>query len=114
MVYESLSGNTFPTTPATYPVRRYRGPRYVVTSLGSSDGVGGTRWLTYDYAEARLDLEGRGFLGFDNIEVRDAARGLTLYSHLRQDFPAATSRGWPRELCRQNVPQLAGKNQRRL
>ncbi|RPW80553.1 hypothetical protein, partial [Pseudomonas aeruginosa] len=35
----------------------------------------------------RLDLLGRGFLGFRQMEVRDLARGRTQVKVLRQDFP---------------------------
>ena len=41
VVYKPLSGDTFLSTPDSYPNRRYSGPRQVVTTLGFSDGVGG-------------------------------------------------------------------------
>ncbi|WP_400565519.1 FG-GAP-like repeat-containing protein [Pseudomonas aeruginosa] len=62
-------------------------PRPVVSRLRVADGIGGTRDYQYLYQGARLDLLGRGFLGFRQMEVRDLARGRTQVKVLRQDFP---------------------------
>lgn len=62
-------------------------PRPVVSRLRVADGIGGTRDYQYLYQGARLDLLGRGFLGFRQMEVRDLARGRTQVRMLRQDFP---------------------------
>ncbi|SEL19694.1 RHS repeat-associated core domain-containing protein [Atopomonas hussainii] len=72
---------------AVYPDVAYRAPKPVVKQLLSSDGVGGTRTQSYRYQGAKLNRQGRGFLGFASIEVQDQARESRVVRQLRQDFP---------------------------
>jgi RHS repeat-associated protein len=44
----------------------------VVKSMALSDGVGGTYTQSYEYAGAKRNLSGRGFLGFASREVTDS------------------------------------------
>lgn len=72
---------------STFPQVSLNIPRPVVSRLRVADGIGGTRDYQYLYHGARLDLLGRGFLGFRQMEVRDLTRGRTQVRVLRQDFP---------------------------
>jgi hypothetical protein len=74
-------------TSATYPTIDVAGPFYVVSRVDVSNGVGGTYSSTYSYAGARVDLSGRGFLGFAQMAVNDLQTGITDTTTYRQDFP---------------------------
>jgi hypothetical protein len=60
---------------------------YVVSRVDTSNGVGGTYSSTYAYSGARLDLSGRGFLGFGQMTVKDLQTGIADTTSYRQDFP---------------------------
>ncbi len=73
---------------ATYPTQEYLGPLYVVSNVASSNGIGGTFNLQNHYYEgARLNLQGRGFLGFLNRTWTDSRDGTKQRRTFRQDFP---------------------------
>lgn len=56
---------------AVYPLVDFIGAMYVVKSISSNDGVGGSRTVSYFYENAKLDLSGRGFRGFEKITTSD-------------------------------------------
>jgi YD repeat-containing protein len=60
---------------ALYPMRPPRSGNsldpYLVCTATSSNGIGGTYQLSYDYFNGGYDMKGRGFLGFSKREVRD-------------------------------------------
>ena len=60
-----------------YPNSYARLPLQVVASTSSSDGVGGTRTLSYKYEDLRINLKGRGLLGFDLESTTDSKTGKT-------------------------------------
>jgi hypothetical protein len=49
---------------ATYPVQDVQFPFYLVSRLDKQNGIGGTYSSTYKYAGLKLDVSGRGLLGF--------------------------------------------------
>lgn len=57
-----------------YPRISYVGAMPLVSSLGESDGNGGTRWTYFAYSDAQMDLSGRGFLGFRSMVTRRSAK----------------------------------------
>jgi RHS repeat-associated protein len=59
---------------AAYPELDFQGPLYSVASFSSSDGSvhGGMATYSYRYSNARIDLSGRGFRGFERTDVTDA------------------------------------------
>ncbi len=59
----------------TGATRDMSGSMYVVKQLQSNDGVGGTYALTYAYANALRNVQGRGFLGFGTRKVTDSRTG---------------------------------------
>jgi RHS repeat-associated protein len=63
---------------ATYPYATYIGPLYVVDKATFSDAshAGETWYQQFWYAEAWLNLQGRGFAGFSNKQTYDSRSGL--------------------------------------
>jgi RHS repeat-associated protein len=72
---------------ATYPLQDSIGAQYVVSSTADSDGVGGSYIKNYSYAGGKLDLSGRGFLGFSQVTVADPKLHTTETTNYRMDFP---------------------------
>ncbi|HEY0726102.1 MAG TPA: toxin TcdB middle/N-terminal domain-containing protein, partial [Pyrinomonadaceae bacterium] len=73
---------------AVYPTQDYVGPMYVVSNLAQSNGIGGTFNLqSLYYQGARLNLQGRGFLGFEYRSWIDSRDGTAQRRSFRQDFP---------------------------
>jgi YD repeat-containing protein len=61
--------------------------QYVVSKVASSDGIGGVYESDYAYAGGKTDLSGRGFLGFNQVTVRDPKLHTTQTTTYRMDFP---------------------------
>nr|WP_297385336.1 FG-GAP-like repeat-containing protein [uncultured Roseateles sp.] len=72
---------------AVYPQRNQTSGIAVVKRMQTSNGVGG--WLTtdYRYEGARLDLQGRGSLGFSGFAAIDRTTNVTTTITLDQQFP---------------------------
>ncbi|MBP9592354.1 MAG: VCBS repeat-containing protein, partial [Steroidobacteraceae bacterium] len=88
--YASLSNYVYYTreSTATYPTQEYQGPLYVVANVNASNGIGGTFNLqSFYYQGARIDLQGRGFLGFAYRSWIDSRDGTAARRSYRQDFP---------------------------
>jgi len=74
-VYDS-AGN------ATYPIRDYTAPLWVVSDLETRIGGMDQLHFLYKYHGAKIDLTGRGFLGFTRVTMIDGntgARTITSY-----------------------------------
>ncbi|HXS88161.1 MAG TPA: FG-GAP-like repeat-containing protein [Steroidobacteraceae bacterium] len=75
-------------TGAVFPMQEYTGPLYVITNVAATDGTGGTYNLqSFYYSYARIDLQGRGFLGFGYRSWIDSRDGTAQRRSYRQDFP---------------------------
>jgi len=74
-------------TGATYPAQDVQNATYVVSETAADDGVGGQYRIAYRYEAARIDLHGRGFLGFAALEQTDLQTGIVTRTQYRQDFP---------------------------
>lgn len=61
--------------------------RYVVREHVIDDGRGNLGHYTYTYEDARIDLDGRGWLGFAAVERADAEIGTTVRHEYLQAFP---------------------------
>jgi RHS repeat-associated protein len=70
---------------AVYPTIEYQGPKYVVSSYTSTDGAGGTYSMTYSYQQARMHLQGRGYLGFNKRTTTDSRNGVRVEETYLQD-----------------------------
>ena len=72
---------------AQFPVIDFQGPMYVVSKLAKDDGFDGEYITDYTYAGARIDVHGRGFLGFRVFESFDRQTNILAIEQVAQDFP---------------------------
>jgi hypothetical protein len=76
---------------ASYPVVDFMGPLSVVTRVDApamtAASPGAVYTTTYNYAGAKVDLSGRGFLGFRQITATDLQTNIVQTTSYRQDFP---------------------------
>jgi RHS repeat-associated protein len=70
----------------SYPEKELRGT-YLVKSVTSDNGVGGTRKATYQYGGAKVNQIGRGYLGFAWTEETDESTGTKVRTEYNQSFP---------------------------
>lgn len=61
-------------TGTAFPMLDLVAPLYVVSRVDSTNGVGGVHSATYHYSGGRLDIHGRGFLGFAQNSATDLRR----------------------------------------
>lgn len=71
----------------SYPCVDVVAPVALVSSVQTDDGVGGYRTSAYRYGGAKLDLHGRGWLGFRWMEVTDQTSGVRELTHYHQKWP---------------------------
>lgn len=71
----------------SFPIVNYIGPMYVATKVSKDNGKGGQYITDYTYANARMHLHGRGFLGFEIYESYDRATQMSTVENLSQAFP---------------------------
>jgi hypothetical protein len=74
-------------TNASYPVQDINSPIYVVSRVDAPNGLGGTYAATYTYGGGKLDLTGRGFLGFRWMIATDLQTGIKQETDYRLDYP---------------------------
>ncbi|WP_282611333.1 toxin TcdB middle/N-terminal domain-containing protein, partial [Pelagibius sp. Alg239-R121] len=86
-VYTKGSGATFPEFDIIAPM-------YVVSSVSQDDGqtappggVEGDAVINYTYAGAKVDAQGRGFLGFKTVTARDAQTNILTTTEYKQNYP---------------------------
>lgn len=95
-----------PGAPVSYPVREIRSSQPVVSDvwhdMGGTGGNADRAHFTYQYSGNRMDLAGRGSLGFHSFITLDAQTDLLKYQFLAQSFPMTglaqreqTYRYWP-------------------
>jgi hypothetical protein len=89
VTYQSIAKGGVYTkdTTSTYPLQDLQAPIYVVSRVDTSNGIGGTYSSTYAYAGAKLDLSGRGFLGFRQISTTDLQTNIVQTTTYGQSFP---------------------------
>lgn len=87
--YQPLTNSTVYTksSGSVYPLLDIQAPLYVVSSMTASNGLGGTRQMSYGYSGARADLSGRGFLGFYLTTSLDVSTNTKTYNYFHQTFP---------------------------
>lgn len=76
-------------TGSVYPVMDIKVPIYVVSSVKSSDGIGGLTNTDYSYYYARAHQKGGGFLGFEYVRSCDTMVVPNVCNQTRytQDYP---------------------------
>ena len=72
---------------ATYPTVDVQVPSYAVSSLQAPNGIGGTATTNYAYGGLKLDLTGRGSLGFRWVSTTNAQTSLNTTATYLQSFP---------------------------
>jgi RHS repeat-associated protein len=72
---------------AVFPDTDFQGPMYVVNQFSASDGTGGTYTNDFAYWGARLNMQGRGFEGFDAVRQHDSRSGIWVLSYYSRQFP---------------------------
>ena len=91
--YVSIIQNNYTqnkSSVATYPDAYYIGPTYVVgvaTYSDPSSASGATYTQSFYYYDAWINLQGRGFEGFNSYRFVDSRNGLYYYSFYEQKFP---------------------------
>jgi RHS repeat-associated protein len=88
-LYQPLTNTSVYTkgTSGAYPEIDTQAPAYSVSQACTSDAVGGLACTSYKYAGARVNVQGRGFMGFATITVTDQTRGRVTTQAFRQDYP---------------------------
>ncbi len=81
------SSSVYARQASAYPQMTVRGPMYVVSHTAVSDGVGGVISFKYEYTGPRVDLRGRGFLGFEGTSRKNEQTNIYSEVIYRQDFP---------------------------
>jgi uncharacterized repeat protein (TIGR01451 family) len=74
---------------ALYPQQDTQGPLYIVSRVDAPSGISNppSYSTTYSYAGARLDMSGRGFLGFQQTNTFDLQTGISATTMFSQAFP---------------------------
>jgi hypothetical protein len=73
---------------AVFPVQDMIGPFHVVSSVASSNGVGGVNTSNYTYGGLKVERgTGVGLLGFRWMNTKDSATQIENYTEYRQDWP---------------------------
>ncbi|PIX55190.1 MAG: hypothetical protein COZ50_04070 [Zetaproteobacteria bacterium CG_4_10_14_3_um_filter_54_28] len=89
LTYKPLTDSTVYTkdTGAVDPERDIQAPIYVVSQASTDNGIGGQRITTYQYGGMKVDMSGRGNLGFAWMESTDTATGITSHTAYNQTYP---------------------------
>ncbi len=92
IAYKAAKNNSVytPGAPVSYPIREMRGSNPVVAELYKDAGSGNpadNAHFSYQYSGNRLDLSGRGSLGFHSFVTLDRQTNLFKYQFLTQSFP---------------------------
>lgn len=83
----TAQGNYTAYADAAYPEADSSGPIVVVTGYSASNGIGGTYSVTESYFGARVNLQGRGFLGFERKREIDSRNSLQSNDYYYRTFP---------------------------
>lgn len=70
-----------------YPAVADNSPKLLISSVVSSDGMGGFYAVDHEYGEFRRHAQGRGGLGFSWHTMIDQRSNIVLQTVARQDFP---------------------------
>ena len=83
-----LSGSGGAQTPGvTYATRTVDFPKYVVAGYSKNDGNGNSYTYSHFYMGAKIDLSGRGWLGFATVQSSDLQNQTGTLTTYNQTFP---------------------------
>jgi len=86
ITYTQYRGSASPFI-TSYPTQDLTAPITVVDTVSTDDGIGGNYQTTYGYNGPRIDLHGRGFLGFGSMTHADSRNAVTTTTRHSQDYP---------------------------
>jgi RHS repeat-associated protein len=89
IVYKAAKSDSIytPGAAVSYPIRDLRAPSPVVSDVFHDTGGTTQAQFSYQYSGNRLDLSGRGGLGFHSFVTLDRQTNLFKYQFLAQSFP---------------------------
>ncbi|WP_282611298.1 polymorphic toxin-type HINT domain-containing protein [Pelagibius sp. Alg239-R121] len=96
ITYKPLTDDSVYTkgSGASFPEIDIQAPMYVVASVSQDDGktetpgnLEGQAVINYSYAGAKVNTEGRGFLGFRTVTARDEQTGILTTTTYNQTYP---------------------------
>jgi hypothetical protein len=89
ITYKSMTDSTVYTkdNTATDPTLDVQAPMQLVARVDKSNGIGGTVSMSYAYSGAKVDNNGRGFLGFRQVSSTDLQTNIVQTTTFRQDYP---------------------------
>ncbi|OOG37817.1 FG-GAP-like repeat-containing protein [Polaromonas sp. A23] len=93
IVYKPLTENTVYTkdsagNASVYPKIDLQYPQYVVSSVATSNGLGGVNTVEYSYGGLKAEQgTGRGSLGFRWMKSKSVANNIESYTEFNQTYP---------------------------
>ena len=89
IAYKAAKDNSIytPGAPVSYPIREMFTSNPVVSDVYQDTGSDSQAQFSYQYSGNRLDLSGRGSLGFHSFITLDRQTNLFKYQFLTQSFP---------------------------
>ncbi len=76
-----------PGPSSTFPVRNIQGSKYVVSRYVTGDGRGSNYAYSNRYFAARVDVNGRGWLGFLKVTSTEEATSRSSVAEYMKDYP---------------------------
>ncbi|GAA0893873.1 hypothetical protein GCM10009122_35530 [Fulvivirga kasyanovii] len=83
----TIGAATTPTVGAITSIMNVTLPSYAVANYVQTDGRGARYPYSYSYAGARVDRNGRGWLGFQRQTMTDSSAQNITHTYYRQPFP---------------------------
>jgi hypothetical protein len=93
---------------AKYPLQNIQPPLYVVSQVDAPNGIAGTYSSAYSYYGAKVDLSGRGFLGFQGMATLDRQTNLLRTTNYLVGFPTQGLSAFPCLGLTQSVVKAIG------
>jgi hypothetical protein len=76
-------------TKGSYPNINIQNARQVISSVTTDNAIGGQNTTTYQYGKAKVNIKGRGNLGFGWIEKKDLQSNKITRTEYNQSYPYA-------------------------
>lgn len=92
ITYSSLADKTIYTrgTSTSYPNPKVNIAQTVIKKFTQNNGIGGLNTTTFSYSGMKINLKGRGALGFSEVTEKRHESGETVVTSFHQDFPMAS------------------------
>ncbi|OIR25073.1 FG-GAP-like repeat-containing protein, partial [Bathymodiolus thermophilus thioautotrophic gill symbiont] len=102
--YKSLTDSSVYTKSikGSYPNIVTKNARQVVSSVVTDNAIGGQNTTTYKYGNAKVNIKGRGSLGFGWIEKKDLQSNKLTRTQYNQTYPHVGQIAFSKEYIEQN------------